>query len=83
MNCACRCRCKSLSGIILFGFSMGKFIVKMPIFQFIFGLLCYLFTTGSLTVFSRRRVLRKDRNELNYYCVYVTKPTNDGADCSS
>lgn len=55
----------------------------MPIFQFIFGLLCYLFTTGSLTVFSRRRVLRKDRNELNYYCVYVTKPTNDGADCSS
>lgn len=24
---------------------------------------------------------RKDRSELNYYCVYIAKPTNDGADC--
>lgn len=63
----------------MFRFLKGKFMVKMPIFEIIFGLLCYLFTTGSLTIFPRRRVQRKDRSELNYYCVYVTKPTNDGA----
>lgn len=42
---------------------------------------CVICLQQDRLLFPRQRAQRKDLSELNYYCVYIAKPTNDGADC--
>lgn len=52
----------------------------MPILNLYSGCCVICLQYGRLQ-FPRQRELRKDRGELNYYSVYIIKPTIDGADC--
>lgn len=52
----------------------------MPILNLYSGCCVICLQYGRL-LFPRQRELCKDRGELNYYSVYIIKPTIDGADC--